>query len=335
MAAPVVLITPEPFFHVRGTWVEHLEAAGLAVRYPEDTRFCQGNCSPQETIRGMQGVAAVISGGDRFTAEVIAGLPDLRVIARAGVGYDRVDVPAATAHGIPVTITPTANHEAVAEAAIALVFALAKQIVPNDARTRSGAWAKGPTRPVRGQTLGILGLGRIGRSCALRARALGMHVLATEAYPDTAFVEQHAIELVPLEALLARSDYLTLHCPLNDTTRGMCNRSLFQRMKPGSALINTARGGLVVEADLLEALRSGHLSGAGLDVFEQEPATRDNPLFRLENLVLSPHVAGIDEYSLRDMAIESADCIIRLARGEWPTGAVVNDELRSTWQWRS
>ncbi|MCA9206212.1 MAG: 3-phosphoglycerate dehydrogenase, partial [Planctomycetales bacterium] len=122
-------------------------------------------------------------------------------------------------------------------------------------------------------------------------------------------------------------------CPLTDATRGMFNRSVFSRMKPGSVFLNTARGPLMNEADLYEALTSGHLRGAGLDVYEQEPPSPDNPLFQLDNVVLSPHLAGTDEESLVAMGVEAADCIIRLSRGEWPEGAVVNAELREGWQW--
>ncbi|MBM4077056.1 MAG: lactate dehydrogenase, partial [Planctomycetes bacterium] len=258
----------------------------------------------------------------------------LKVIARSGVGYDRVDVPAATKRGIPVTITPTANHESVAETMLALLFAVAKGIVSNDGRVRSGKWSRNLTEPVRGKTVGLLGLGRIGRSTAIRVRALGMKVLVTETNPDQNFVKQHGIELVDFDSLLARSDYVSIHCPLNAETKGLFNKTVFAKMKPGSVLINTARGGLVVEADLIEALKSGHLSGAGLDVFEQEPAKSDNPLFQFENIVVSPHLGGADKLSQENMAIEAADCIIKLSKNQWPVGAVVNDELRQTWKWK-
>jgi D-3-phosphoglycerate dehydrogenase / 2-oxoglutarate reductase len=158
-------------------------------------------------------------------------------------------------------------------------------------------------------------------------------VVATETYPDVAFARQHAIELVDFETLLARSDYLSLHCPHDAQTDRMFNRDVFAKMKRGSVLINTARGRIVVEADLLAALQQGHLSGAGLDVFETEPAAADNPLFALKNVVLSPHIAGADQLSQENMAIEAAHCIVKLSRDEWPAGAVVNDGLRSEWKW--
>lgn len=328
-----VMFTPEALIGVRGPWVSMLEEAGFSVQFPEDPTFTRGVCGQEETIRVLKNASAVIAGGEYLTPPVIAALPKLRVIARCGVGYDRVDVPAATQRGIPVTITPTSNHESVAETTFALIFALAKNIVVNDARLRAGKWDKKSTEPVRKKTLGLFGLGRIGRSTAIRGRAMGMQVLATETYPDRQFASQQGIEIVDFETLLARSDYLSIHCPLNVETKGMFNRTVFSRMKPGSALINTARGGLVVEADLLEALKSGPLGGAGLDVFEQEPTAANNPLFQLDNVVVSPHVAGIDRLSQHDMAIESADCIIKLSRNQWPSGAVVNEQLRQGWKW--
>ena len=330
---PVVLITPEALIKIRGPWVTLLEEAGLTIAYPEDPTFTRGLYSAAETVRVLRPAAAVIAGGEYFTPEILAGLPELRVIARAGVGYDRVDVPAATSRRIPVTITPTANHEGVAEQAFALIFAVAKGVVVNDARTRAGEWSLGMTAPLRGSTLGLFGLGRTGRSTAVRGRAMGMKVIATETRPDLAFARDQGIELVDFDTLLARSDYLSLHCPHNAQTDRMFNRDVFAKMKRGSVLINTARGRLVVEADLLAALEQGRLSAAGLDVFEQEPARAGNPLFELKNVVLSPHLAGADRLSQENMAIEAAECIVKLYRGQWPEGAVVNDELRAGWKW--
>jgi phosphoglycerate dehydrogenase-like enzyme len=327
------MFTPEALVRVNGLWVDMLEAAGFRVDYPEDSTFTRGLCGPAETIRVLREADALIAGAEFLTAEVLAELPKLRVIARAGVGYDRVDVAAATRRGIPVTITPTANHEAVAETVFALMFAIAKSVIANDARVRTGGWRKGPTQPIRGMKLGLFGLGRIGRSTAVRARAMGMTVIATETCPNHAFAKQNSIELVDFETLLAGSDYLSIHCPLNSETRGMFNRHVFEKMRPGSVFINTARGELVNEADLVEALESGHLGAAGLDVFAEEPAAASNPLFRCENLVASPHLGGADTLAQRSMAIEAADCIIKLSRNEWPSGAVVNNELQPQWKW--
>jgi D-3-phosphoglycerate dehydrogenase len=330
---PVALITPEALIGQPGPYVDRLRAAGFEVRYPKDPTFTRGLGTEQQTIDELRGASAVLAGGEFIGARVMDAVPELRVIARSGVGYDRIDIPGATAHGVAVTITPTANHEAVAEHALALLFAVAKTIVTGDAAVRAGRWPKQATRPVRGATMGIVGLGRIGRSMASRSAALGMKVIATEMFPNQDFVRQHGIELVDLETLLARSDYVSVHCPSNAETRGLFNARRFGQMKRGAVFINTARGELVVEADLLAALQSGQVGAAGLDVFEQEPPSADNPLFKLAGVVVSPHIAGADDLSQLNMAIEAADCIVRLSRNEWPEGAVVNAELKSRWKW--
>lgn len=331
---PTVLITPEAMRDKDEAYVHVLRNAGFEVRYPTNRFLARGHCSVEETIAELSSVDATLASGESYSDAVLAGLPRLRVVARVGVGFDRVDVPAATRHGIPVTITPTANHEAVAELALGLLFAVTKFAVTNDAAVRAGQWPRRSPMAIRGRTFGVVGLGRIGRSTAVRAAALGMKVIATEKFPDQAFVRQQGIELVELETLLACSDVVSVHCPLNDETRGLFNRRAFAQMKPGSIFLNTARGKLVVEADLVEALKSGHLRGAGLDVFEQEPPEPNNPLFKLDNVVLSPHVAGTDELSLVAMGVEAAECIVKLHRGEWPEGAVLNNELRTNWRWK-
>lgn len=331
---PTVLIVP-PTLHSEPSapHMRILLEAGFEIRYPKNLRLGRGGCDEEETIEELRAAEAVIAGGEFYTGQVLEALPTLRVIARAGVGFDHVDISASTRRRIAVTITPTANHEAVAEHTLALLFAVAKSIVERDGDVRAGRWSPWLTRPVRGATLGIVGLGRVGRSVAVRAVALGMKVLAADEQPDTAFARDHEVELVSLEELLAHSDYVSIHCPLNKSTRGMFHAETFARMKPGSTLINTARGRIVVERDLVEALRSGHLSAAGLDVYEEEPPAADNPLFQLENVVLSPHLSGTDVLSSRNMGVESAQCIADLYQGKWPEGAVVNEELREGWEW--
>jgi phosphoglycerate dehydrogenase-like enzyme len=331
---PVVQINPETMLHkVDAPYARLLREAGFEVRYPKNPIFARGGCDEAETIDELRGINAVIATGERYSDAVMAASPELRVIARAGVGYDRVDIPAATKHNKVVTITPTANHEAVAELALALLFAAAKRILPNDRATRRGEWPRKPLHPLRTRTIGVFGLGRIGRSLAVRCLALGMKVIATEQFPDRAFVERHGIELVDFDTLLARSDYLSVHCPLTDETRGLFNRAAFAKMKQDAVFMNTARGPLMNEADLLESLKSGHLRAAALDVFEQEPPSPDNPLFQLDNVVCAPHIAGADDLSLEAMGVEAAQCIVELFQGRWPEAAVVNAELKGKWKW--
>lgn len=330
---PTVLIAPEAIRDIPGPYVKILREAGFDVCYPKNPVFTRGACSECETIEELKVVdAAIAGGGEHYSETVLVSLPRMRVIARCGVGYDRVDVPAATARRIAVTITPNSNREAVAELTLALLFAVTKSIVKNDRETRAGRWPRNLLMPIRGKTLGIFGLGRIGGCLAVRAAALGMKVMATETFPDAEFVRNHKIELVPFNELLARSDFLSIHCPLNEATTGMFNRDVFRRMKAGAILLNTSRGKVVVEKDLVEAIQSGHLRGAGLDVYEQEPPDPANPLFQLDNVVCSPHVAGTDELSLEAMGVEAATNIVKLFRGEWPEGAVVNAELRNGWK---
>ncbi|MCH2213109.1 MAG: phosphoglycerate dehydrogenase [Fuerstiella sp.] len=333
MSKDVVLIAPEHMLGIDARYVHVLKEAGFEVIYPDDPTFTRGEKSEAETIEQLSKCSAVIAGGAQYTKNVIAALPDLRVIARSGVGYDKVDVPAATAHNVALTITPNANHESVAEHALALLFGVAKGVLPNDEHARAGRWPQSETLPIRGTVLGIIGLGRIGRSLASRAIAMGMKVIAAELYPHAEFVAQHAIEIVELDDLLGRSDYVSVHCPLSEDTQGLICAKTIEKMKKGAVLINTARGGLQVEADLIDALKSGHLYGAGLDVFEVEPVTADNPLFQLPNVLVSPHIGSGDSLSRLMMGVEAAECIVSLRQGNWPEGAVINSEIRDQWAW--
>ncbi|MBI2824784.1 MAG: phosphoglycerate dehydrogenase [Planctomycetia bacterium] len=326
---PIVFITPEPLFHVPGPHIELLEEAGFTVRYAERPVLE----TETETIATLAEAEAVLAGGDPYTDRVLASLPRLRVIARSGVGYDRVDVAAATNRGVVLTITPTANHEAVAEQTMALLLAAARRIAENDRDVRAGTWGKPLLAPLRGRTLGIVGLGRIGRSVAVRAAAFGMRLFGCDPIIDAKRARECGVELVDCDSLLADSDFVSLHVPLAPETRGLINRNSLARMKRGSFLINTARGGLVVESDLAEALASGHLAGAGLDVLADEPPRPDCPLLHAPNVVLSPHVAANDPQAIRDMAMCAAQSIIDLYQGRWPDEAVVNRAVRSRWSW--
>ena len=333
MPTDVVLIDPEHMIDQReARYVKVLEEAGFEVIYPDDPTFSRGK-SEEETIAQLQKCNAVLAGGPIITESVMAACPELRVVARSGVGYDRVDIPGATKHNVAVCITPNANHESVAEHALMLMFGVAKGVLQNDEHSRAGRWPQSETLPIRGTTLGIIGLGRIGRSLAVRAVAMGMKVIAYELYPNNDFIAQHGIELVDQDDLLSRSDYVSVHCPVTEQTKELINADFLGKMKPGSVLINTARGALQVEADLYDALTSGHLYGAGLDVYEQEPPSADNPLFTLPNVVFSPHIGSGDHLSRLMMGVEAAECIASLRHGNWPEGAVVNNEIKDGWRW--
>jgi phosphoglycerate dehydrogenase-like enzyme len=325
---PKVLIAPMTLARTGGPYLHVLREAGLEPLFPGRGH----QLTEEELLADLDGAAAAIAGMEPYTARVLDAHPTLRVIARVGVGYDAVDVPAATARGVAVTIAPGTNQDAVAEQTFALMLGLAKDLVPGHVGTRAGGWPRGVTRPLRGRTLGLAGLGRIGKAVALRARAFLMPVLAYDPVPDTAFAAAHDITLVPFERLLSESDFLSLHLPLTPASRHLINRTTLAQMKPGAVLINTARGGLVCEADLLEALRGGHLAGAALDVFEQEPPGQ-SLLFELPNVLLSPHAAGGDTQSLADMACSAAEAVVALSRGQWPAEKVVNPEVRAHFRW--
>jgi D-3-phosphoglycerate dehydrogenase / 2-oxoglutarate reductase len=325
---PTVLIGSEPIRFQPGPYRTLLEGAGFSVLDPE----VEGRLSEADLFRWLPLSDAIIAGGEAISAEVINASPKLRAIARTGVGYDAVDVPSASARGIAVTITPGTNHGSVAEQAFALLLALVKDVVIHDRGIRSGEWNRTlMPRPLRGQTIGLVGLGRIGRAVASRAVAFGMRVLASEPQGDPEFDRQLGIERVGLDELLAGSDIVSLHLPLSESTRGLFDRSAFARMKPGSLLINTSRGGLILESDLVEALRSGQLAGAGLDVFDREPPPADHPLFSMPNVVLTPHMAGVDTLAMGDMATMAARCVVDLFQGRWPADAVVNPEVAPAW----
>lgn len=323
LIAPMTLVMPEaPFARL-------LRDAGFELVFPPQPK----QLTEDELLELLTGVKAAIAGSEPYTRRVLAANPQLRVIARAGVGYDAVDCAAATEHGVAVTIAPNTNQEAVAEHTFALILALAKDVIPQHLALKTAGWPRRATLPLRGRNLGIAGLGRIGKAVAVRGAAFGMRLLAYEPYPDQAFVAQYGIKLMPFEQLLAESDFLTLHLPLTTESKHLMNRRTLALMKPTAYLINTARGGLVCEADLCAALSERRLAGAGLDVFEEEPPSKPNPLCAFENIVVTPHAAGVDTQSRDDMAVSSAQAIVDLSRGQWPAEKVVNPEVRAKFRW--
>jgi phosphoglycerate dehydrogenase-like enzyme len=326
---PKVLIAPMQLTHIQGRYHQTLLQAGFQlVHNPHGHQMVE-----EELLAALDGVVAALAGSEPYTRRVLAAHPHLRVIARVGVGYDAVDTAAATEHGVAVTITPNTNHDAVAEMTFCLLLALAKNLINQHLGTRAGRWPRGANLPVRQRTLALAGLGRIGKAVALRGKAFGMHLLAHDPFPDKAFAAQHGIPLVSLDELLAQADFLSLHLPLSPETRHLINRQTLAKMKPTAFLLNTARGGLVCEADLNQALRDKRIAGAGLDVYEQEPPGH-SPLLELDNVVLTPHAAGTDLQSRDDMAASAAEAIVALSRGEWPAEKVVNPEVRSQFHWQ-
>jgi phosphoglycerate dehydrogenase-like enzyme len=322
---PKILIMPTPLRHRAGRFRKTLYAAGFTPIDPPGT----GKLNAEALSAALPESDALLAWGAAITAEMMACAPRLRAIARAGAGYDAVDLAAATARRIVVSNTPGANADSVAEHVFALLLALTRNLVDNDHSIRAGGWPRGAVRPLRGSTLGVVGLGRCGQAVARRALAFGMRVVGYGRHTDVS----PGVVPLDLEDLLAQADIVSLHLPLTDATRGLFDRRAFARMRPGALLINTARGGLVIEQDLAQSLSSGHLGGAGIDVLSAEPPGPDHPLLSLPNVVLSPHIAGSDAMALDAMAEQAARCVIDLHRGLWPEPFIVNGELRPGWQW--
>ncbi len=237
--------------------------------------------------------ALVVRSAVQVGDELMAHAPKLRVIGRAGVGVDNIDAEAATRRGIVVMNTPGANAVAVAELTIGLMVALARKVPAANATMHAGKWEKKNLQgtELRAKTLGILGLGRVGLEVARRARGFGMEILGADPFVSAAVARENGIALVPVEELLAKADYLTLHVGLTPQTTGIVNAKAIAAMKKGVRIVNCARGELVCDADLSAALKSGQVAGAALDVFSVEPP-KDSPYFGLDNVILSPHIAG-------------------------------------------
>lgn len=327
---PTVLIGPSHLRDQPGPFRTILEAGGFTVIDPVG----RPSLNEEELRRYLPETDALLCGGEVMSPAMFDLAKKLRVVARVGVGFDAVDLPAATRHKVPVTITPGTNEGSVAEQTFSLLLALTRNIIFDDADVRTFRWARPLPMPIRGKTLGLVGLGRIGKAVAVRARAFEMNVIACDHVRDDAFDSRHGIGRVSLDELYARADVVSLHCPMLESTVGMINRSSLAKMKPGAILLNTARGGLVIETDLRDALISGHLAGAGLDVLAQEPPVPgSSPLLDAPNVVFSPHIGGIDTKGMSDMAELAAKTIVDLHEGRWPAECVVNVEVAPDWRW--
>lgn len=264
-------------------------------------------------------------------ADVIAALERCRVICRYGIGVDKVDVEAATRAGIVVTRVPEYCIGELADHTIALLLAAARRIVRYDAAVRAGGWAwdSPGVRRLAGATLGIVGIGRVGSAVAARARPHGLRLLAHDPNQTDDEIRARGAEPATLERLLVEADIVTLHAPLTPETRGLIGREQLSAMRRGAILLNTARGGLVDQEALVEALRSGQLGGAGLDVLGSEPPEASDPLLSLENVVLTPHAGHFSEESLVQVQTEAAEEVLRALTGQPLLNAVNEHELQT------
>jgi len=276
----VVVVTPRSF---------GLHDEGLRSRLEGEVgevRYRPGPLAAAELAAAVADADGLLAGVDEIGADVFARAPRLRVVARYGVGVDRVDLEAAAAHGVTVTVTPGANVNAVAELTVALLFALARPLAQGRERVRAGEWPALAGLELRGRTLGLVGLGRIGTLVAAKAAALGLRVLAHDPFVS----ESGDTRLVDLGALAAESDFISLHAPLTDETRGIVGEAFLARVGAGAALVNTARGELIDEGALVRALDEGRLRAAALDVLGEEPPPADHPLLGRDDVLVTPHM---------------------------------------------
>jgi D-3-phosphoglycerate dehydrogenase len=265
----------------------------------------------------------------RCTESLMVACPKVRVVGRHGAGLDIVDIPAATRLGVAVVHAPGSNAQAVAEHALMLMLACVKRTLLIDRATRAGDWSArgGGNTELHGKTLGIVGIGHVGRRVAKFAGAIGMRILAYDKYVPADEIRARGAEPVgSLEALLPQVDILTCHTPLTDETRAMINDKTLALMKKGAVYVNTSRGPVQQERALFESLTRGHLAAAGIDVFEDEPSSTDNPLFNLPNVVVSSHVAGVTQEARRQTSTQVAAEMLRVLRGEKPD-VLVNPDV--------
>jgi D-3-phosphoglycerate dehydrogenase / 2-oxoglutarate reductase len=254
---------------------------------------------PSVLAEGLAGAWATVAGSEPYTRSVFAALPELRAVFRWGTGSDAIDIAAATDAGVAVITTPGVNAEAVADMALALMLACIRRLPALDDAVRTAAWRlPGPTRDLAGATVGVVGLGAIGRAVTRRLRGFGCRVLALEPFPDQEFCAQQQVELVALQSMLRRVDVLTLHAPANPGSRGLIGAAELRALPRHAVLINTARGELVDQAALVAALANGEIAGAGLDVFEHEPVPPGDPILSAPNTILSGHISSYTELGL-------------------------------------
>ncbi|MFZ9202323.1 MAG: phosphoglycerate dehydrogenase [Opitutales bacterium] len=319
---PRVLLTSTSFQDTPGAHHDLLRSTGWEVV------TARGPLNEADTLALMGEFDGYICGDDAITARVIAkALPRLKVISKYGIGTDKIDLAAATAAGIPVLFTPGVNHTTVAEHAFLLLLALERNLLFHTDSTRSGGWKRRTGFELLGKTMGIVGLGRIGKEVAVRAKAFGIHLVGHGRHWDDAFAAAHGIRRMrTIEELLAVSDYVSLHTDLKPETHNLICAASLTKLKPGALIVNCARGEVVNSADVAAALKSGQLRGYATDVLDQEPPPADHPLTNLPNCIVTPHIASRTAESVQRQASCAVENLILAFRGEKPEG-VKNPEV--------
>jgi len=291
--------------------IEVVKNAGLEVvyeEYPDQDRL-------KGLVKDVSGI--IVRSKPKVTKEIIDAAPTLKVIARAGVGLDNVDVEYAKSKGIEVVNAPTASSRSVAELAVALMFNIARKVAFADRKIREGTWPKKQCMgfELEGKTLGVIGFGRIGYNVAKIAKTIGMDIILYDVYKNEERARELGAEFVELEELLKNSDVITIHVPLLESTYHLIDEEKLKLMKPSAVLINTSRGPIVDNNALVKALQEGWIAGAALDVFEEEPLPKDHPLTKFDNVVLTPHIGASTVEAQERAGIEVAEKVIKVLVG--------------------
>jgi len=315
---PRILLTTTSFQDTPGEHHDRLAATGWEVV------TARGPLSEADTLAAVGEVDGYICGDDAITRRVLEkACPRLKVLSKYGIGVDKIDVAACTELGIPVLFTPGVNHTTVAEHAFLLLLALEKNLLFHCDSTRAGGWKRQTGHELLGKTIGIVGLGRIGREVAIRAKAFGMRPLGYDVYWDEAFAaEQGVTRAATIDEVFAQSDYLSLHTNLTPETRDLVRAETIRRMKPDVIVINCARGEIVNTADMAAALASGRVRGYGTDVLDVEPPPADHPLTHLPNCLVTPHVGSRTSESVQRQALAAVENLVRAMHGEQPLAQV-------------
>ncbi|HEU5397087.1 MAG TPA: phosphoglycerate dehydrogenase [Verrucomicrobiae bacterium] len=317
-----ILLTTTSFQDTPGQHHELLKKTGWEIV------TARGPLNEADTLKLVGDVDGYICGDDAITRKVLEkARPRLKVISKYGIGVDKIDVKSCTEFGIPVLFTPGVNHTTVAEHNFLLLLALEKNLLFHTDSTRSGGWKRKTGHELLDKTIGIVGLGRIGKEVAIRARAFGMKVIGFDVYWDEKFAKDHDVQRAhSLDDIFKVSDYISLHTNLTPETKDMINAKAIARMKKGVILLNCSRGEVIHTSDLVEALKSGQVAGYGGDVLDQEPPPADHPLLKLPNVVITPHVASRTYESVVRQATTSVKNLILAMNGEKPI-AQVNPEV--------
>ena len=292
------------------------------VLAPLDPEFIQmPDCDHPDATAALARADALIVALQRVDGALLDRAPKCKIVSRLGVGFDTIDIPAATQRGVQVTYVPDYGVDEVSAQAIALIMACMRGVVQQANDTRAGKWngiSVAPVKRLRDSTCGVVGFGRIGREAGLKARGLGFRVLVYDPLVDPANIRATGCEPVSFEQLLAESDYVTLHTPLSEGTRHLINAKTLRLMKPTAYLVNTARGGLVDEAALIEALDAGVLKGAGIDVLQKEPPPPDHPFLHHPKIIVTPHFSFYSEEAVRELHTRGAEEVLRKLTGQPP-----------------